>query len=106
MANLKEFSAKKSWPIGFVKAIADSKEHIAFRFVIVDNSRSMLKQDGLRLVNDKSGVQMYVSNRLQNLTITCSFMFMLFIKKDVIIYYQPFKIFLSMFLLFYLQIVI
>jgi hypothetical protein len=65
MANLKEFSAKKCWPIGFVKAIADSKEHIAFRFVIVDNSRSMLKQDGLRLVNDKNGVQMYVANRLQ-----------------------------------------
>lgn len=65
MANLKEFSAKKSWPIGFVKAIADSKEYIAFRFVVVDNSRSMCRQDSFRLVSDKSGVQKYVTNPLQ-----------------------------------------
>jgi hypothetical protein len=36
---LNELLAKDQWPVGFSKAILDSKESVAFRFVVVDNSR-------------------------------------------------------------------
>ena len=39
----------------FAEAVTDAKESIAFRFCIVDNSRSMLKLDGHKLVTDKRG---------------------------------------------------
>ena len=57
MENLTDFVAKNRWPAGFAKCVKDSKDRIAFRFVVVDNSRSMLKQDGLRLVSDRHGAQ-------------------------------------------------
>jgi len=48
------------WPTGLAKTILDSKEVIATRFVIIDNSRSMLKRDGHRLTTDAAtGVQSF-----------------------------------------------
>ena len=43
------------WPRYFAQCISDSKDAVAFRYVLVDNSRSMLKRDGNSLVEDKSG---------------------------------------------------
>lgn len=57
MENLKDFVCKNRWPAGFAQSIMSSKDHIGFRFVIVDDSRSMLKQDGHRVVSDRHGVQ-------------------------------------------------
>ena len=47
----------EKWPTGFGKTILDSKDQVAFRFVIIDNSRSMLKKDGHRLTSDDAGKQ-------------------------------------------------
>ena len=52
---LEQLVVANKWPAGFAKTILDSKESVAFRFVVVDNSRSMLKRDGHRLVSDRSG---------------------------------------------------
>jgi DNA-binding transcriptional MerR regulator len=48
---LTEFMIKRKWPEGFRKAVSDSKNHVAFRFIVVDNSKSMLKRDGHNLSN-------------------------------------------------------
>ena len=55
MSSLQEVLAQHSWPIGFETCITQSKEIVAMRFVIVDNSRSMLKRDGHRLTKEGKG---------------------------------------------------
>ena len=55
MENVKDFVARNRWPAGFAQSIMDSKDRVAFRFVVVDNSRSMLKQDGHRIVSELNG---------------------------------------------------
>ena len=59
MDNLKDFISRNRWPAGFAQSVMDSKDRVAFRFVVVDNSRSMLKQDGHRIVSDRHGTQRY-----------------------------------------------
>lgn len=58
MDALTDFMIKRNWPKGFEKAVADSKNHVAFRFIVVDNSKSMLKRDGHKLSNI-DGVKRY-----------------------------------------------
>lgn len=55
MDDLSTYIVEKNWPQGFKEAIVDSKLYFAQRFVIVDNSRSMLKCDGHRLLNKGGG---------------------------------------------------
>ena len=57
MENLKDFVGKNRWPPGFAQSIMASKDDIGFRFVIVDDSRSMLKHDGHHIVSDRNGEQ-------------------------------------------------
>ena len=57
--SLRDTVVQNNWPAGFANVIVQSKETVAFRFVIVDNSRSMLKRDGHRLVVDLSGEQRF-----------------------------------------------
>lgn len=45
MSDVSAFLSDRGWPQGFDRAIQDSKDRVAFRFVVVDNSRSMLKRD-------------------------------------------------------------
>ena len=42
--SLRDIVVSNKWPAGFANVIVQSKETVAFRFVIVDNSRSMLKR--------------------------------------------------------------
>ena len=49
---LTEVVTGNKWPVAFSKCISESKKFVAFRYVIVDNSRSMLKRDGRRLIED------------------------------------------------------
>ena len=58
--SLRDTVVSNKWPSGFANVIVQSKEAVAFRFVIVDNSRSMLKRDGHRLIVDLSGEQKFV----------------------------------------------
>ena len=55
MSSLDAVLQQNSWPIGFANVIVKSKDVVGMRFVIVDNSRSMLKRDGHRLLNDRHG---------------------------------------------------
>jgi hypothetical protein len=50
-----EVLAENHWPTGFASYITKSKARVAFRYVIVDNSRSMSKCDGRRLIEDRFG---------------------------------------------------
>lgn len=59
MVNLRDFVIKNRWPIGFADSIMESRDRVAYRFVVVDNSRSMLKHDGHRLLIDRYGIQRY-----------------------------------------------
>lgn len=59
MENLKDFTTKNRWPTGFAESIMESRDRVAYRFVVVDNSRSMLKHDGHRLLIDRYGIQRY-----------------------------------------------
>jgi hypothetical protein len=59
MENLKDFVMKNRWPTGFADSIMESRNRVAYRFVVVDNSRSMLKHDGHRLLIDRYGIQRY-----------------------------------------------
>ena len=58
--SLEATMANNGWPRGFASAIMESTSIVAFRFVVVDNSRSMLKLDGHRLVTDSHGTSKYV----------------------------------------------
>ena len=40
------------WPLSFAKAIVSSRESIHQRYVVTDNSRSLLHKDGKRIVTD------------------------------------------------------
>ena len=53
--SFRELLGKHSWPAGFANVILQSKEKVAYRFLIVDNSRSMLKNDGHRLTKKADG---------------------------------------------------
>ena len=55
LLSLLELTAAHNWPKGFAKCIIESKDAVAFRFVIVDNSRSMSKRDGHHLVKNDNG---------------------------------------------------
>ena len=55
MVDLVELVCSHMWPKGFAKCIIEAKNYVAFRFIIVDNSRSMSKEDGHQLVNDGNG---------------------------------------------------
>ena len=48
--------AANRWPAGLSKAIIQSRSKTAFRFVILDNSKSMCKRDGHVIVYDRKGV--------------------------------------------------
>ena len=56
MEGVESFVSRSRWPTGFAKSISDSKNRVAHRFVLIDNSCSMLKQDGYRLAVDRHGV--------------------------------------------------
>ena len=49
-------STKNGWPAGLKKCIQDTRTHVAFRWCIVDNSRSMLSRDGTKLVCKEHGI--------------------------------------------------
>ena len=53
--SFRQLMRKHNWPAGFADTILQSKEHVACRFLIVDNSRSMLKNDGHRLIEKADG---------------------------------------------------
>ena len=57
MEGVKCFVSRSRWPTGFAESIMISNDRVAYRFVLIDNSRSMLKQDGYRLAVDRYGVQ-------------------------------------------------
>ena len=56
MEDVKCFVSRSRWPTGFAECIMSSNDRVAYRFVVIDNSRSMLKQDGHRLAVDRYGV--------------------------------------------------
>lgn len=43
--NIWDFLTTNGWPVGLQSAILGSKKHVAFRFIVVDNSRSMIKRE-------------------------------------------------------------
>jgi hypothetical protein len=79
MENLKDFVLKNRWPTGFADSIMESRDRVAYRFVVVDNSRSMLKHDGHRLLIDRYGIQRYrkvvFARRLPDMLLTISHVF-------------------------------
>ena len=46
------------WPIGFARVITQSKDVVAHRFVILDNSRSMLNLDAKIVIDDEDEDEM------------------------------------------------
>lgn len=52
MGDLEDFLIAQGWPVGLENAIIESKKEVAFRFVVVDNSRSMLKRDYHEVIRD------------------------------------------------------
>ena len=56
MSSLEAVLQANTWPLGFETCIVESKQIVNMRFVIVDNSRSMLKRDGHRLISDRHGI--------------------------------------------------
>ena len=57
MEGVESFVSRSRWPTGFAESILDSSGRVAYRILLVDDSRSMLKQDGCRLAVDRHGVQ-------------------------------------------------
>jgi hypothetical protein len=50
MTKIEDFLHENGWPKGFEKAIIDSKERVAFRYMVVDNSHSMKRRDCHQIV--------------------------------------------------------
>ena len=59
MDDLEDFLISQGWPVGLQNAILQSKKDVAFRFVVVDNSRSMLKRDYHEVTRDGIRTRMY-----------------------------------------------
>ena len=59
MGDLEDFLSSQGWPVGLQNAILESKKDVAFRFVVVDNSRSMLKRDYHEVMRDGIRTRMY-----------------------------------------------
>ena len=57
-----------SWPPGFANSIEMSKDIIGRRFVIIDNSSSMLKEGGKRIVEGPHGVIMEHCSRWEEVS--------------------------------------
>ena len=53
LAFLGQLVQTHQWPMGFANVIVKSKDFVAMRFVIVDNSRSMLNEDGKKVIEDE-----------------------------------------------------
>lgn len=53
MDKLRDVVSGYKWPAGFADSIMNSKNHIAYRFIILNNSKVMLKRDSHLL--DESG---------------------------------------------------
>ena len=51
--DIDDFIKQARWPSGFAQLVRETRKQVAFRFVVVDNSRSMLKHDGHRIVYDR-----------------------------------------------------
>lgn len=45
MSAVHAFLEDKKWPLGFEGPILEVEDRVAFRYVVVDNSRSMMKRD-------------------------------------------------------------
>ena len=58
----------ESWPPGFATSIEMSKDIIGRRFVIIDNSSSMLKEGGKRIVEGPQGVSMVHCSRWEEVS--------------------------------------
>lgn len=50
MTKIEDFLHENGWPKGFEKAFMDSKERVAFRCMVVDNSHSMKRRDFHQIV--------------------------------------------------------
>ena len=59
MGDLEDFLISQGWPVGIQNAILESKKDVAFRFIVVDNSRSMLKRDYHEVIRDGIRTRMY-----------------------------------------------
>lgn len=44
MSNIEEFLCENGWPKGIQKAVMNSKDRVAFRYIVVDNSHSMRRR--------------------------------------------------------------
>jgi len=53
---VEEVVASNGFPVGFARALVERSKEVKVSYVIVDNSRSMLKRDGHRLVVADGGV--------------------------------------------------
>lgn len=61
MTDIGDFLTAHGWPAGLETAIADSAKQVAYRFIVVDNSRSMLNRDSYDVVKDGLQTKMYVT---------------------------------------------
>ena len=60
---------ESGWPSGIGKTFLESNEHIGLRFIIIDNSRSMLKRDAHRLIGGRvDDPKMEVCSRWEQVT--------------------------------------
>ena len=57
MSDVHAFLEEKKWPLGFEGPILDVADKVAFRYVVVDNSRSMMKRDHEIVPDDYKGAK-------------------------------------------------
>lgn len=55
MASVEDLATTFGWPAGLADTVVKSNDTIAFRFVLVDNSRSMVNIDGHQLLDNEGG---------------------------------------------------
>jgi hypothetical protein len=56
MSNVADLVAVGGWTVPFAESIVDVTNRVSSRWVLIDDSRSMTKLDGMRMVRDK-GIQ-------------------------------------------------
>jgi hypothetical protein len=61
--NIWDFLTTNGWPIGLQSAILGSKRHVAFRFIVVDNSRSMIKRESYDVMSGGLRTRRYYNRK-------------------------------------------
>ena len=66
MKQLTSFLDARQWPLGIARYITSLNNEVMIRYIVIDNSRSMLNKDGRLLIQDENGDMRFASFNLHD----------------------------------------